>query len=88
MRRFLALLHSRNKEFFRDRSALGWNLAFPVLLIIGFALAFSGEGRPEYKIGVYQMDRVDPRHPFLQLRHVDYVGYAGSDPGHRQGAPP
>jgi len=52
-RRFLAVLRARNREFIRDRSALGWNIAFPVLIVAGFAFAFSGKPMDLYKVGVY-----------------------------------
>lgn len=51
MRMFLALLVARNKEFYRDRSSLVWTMAFPVLLIAGFAFAFSTPETSIFKIG-------------------------------------
>jgi ABC-2 type transport system permease protein len=53
MARFLAVLGARNREFLRDRSALAWNIMFPVLIVFGFAFAFSGESIDLYKVGVY-----------------------------------
>jgi ABC-type multidrug transport system permease subunit len=44
---------ARNKEFFRDRAAFGWNFAFPFLIIIGFGIIFSGENFKLYKVGVF-----------------------------------
>lgn len=52
VQRFLAILGPRNKEFWRDRSALAWNFLFPIMIIAGFALAFSGEGPNLYKVGL------------------------------------
>jgi ABC-2 type transport system permease protein len=52
MKRFLAVLHARNMEFIRDKSSFGWNIFFPLLLVIGFALVFSGEPKPLFKVGV------------------------------------
>jgi ABC-type multidrug transport system permease subunit len=52
MKKFLAILRARNMEFIRDRSALGWNVLFPVLLVLGFAAIFSGEPRDMFKVGV------------------------------------
>ncbi len=57
-RRFLAVLKARNREFIRDRSALGWNIFFPVLIVAGFAFAFSGKPMDLYKVGVYAADPV------------------------------
>ena len=47
------MFRARNKEFFRDRAAFGWNFAFPFLIIIGFGIIFSGESLQQYKVGVY-----------------------------------
>lgn len=52
MKKFLAILHARNMEFIRDKSSLGWNILFPLLLVIGFALIFTGEPKALYKVGV------------------------------------
>ena len=38
-KRLLAVFIARNKEFLRDRSALAWNILFPVLIVGGFAIA-------------------------------------------------
>ncbi|MCH8552663.1 MAG: ABC transporter permease [Natronospirillum sp.] len=51
LRRFLAVLRARNLEFMRDRSTLIWNIAFPVILIAGFALIF-GNSNPVFKVGI------------------------------------
>jgi ABC-2 type transport system permease protein len=50
LRRFLSILGARNKEFLRDQSALAWNLLFPVLVIFGFAFAFSGDSQDIFKV--------------------------------------
>ena len=52
IKRFFAVFKARNIEFFRDKSSLGWNLFFPVLLLIGFSFIFSGDGRSAYKVGI------------------------------------
>ncbi|HEX23117.1 MAG TPA: ABC transporter permease [Chromatiales bacterium] len=57
-RRFLAVLKARNREFVRDRAALGWNIIFPILIVAGFAFAFSGKPMDLYKVSVYAADPV------------------------------
>jgi len=52
MKKFFAILHARNMEFIRDKSSLGWNILFPLLLVAGFAFVFSGEPKDLYKVGV------------------------------------
>lgn len=78
MRKFLAVLHARNMEFLRDRSALVWNLAMPFLLVIGLAATFSGNNKELYKIGlVGGMESLTHVAPALQAtQHINFVGYA------------
>lgn len=52
LKRFLALLSARNKEFLRDRSSLSWNIVMPVVILAGFAFAFSNNTIEFYKIGI------------------------------------
>ncbi|MFM4677610.1 ABC transporter permease [Aeromonas media] len=52
LKRIGALFYARNLEFVRDRAALVWNLLFPLLLVIGFSLIFSGPPKPLVQIGV------------------------------------
>lgn len=70
--RFLAVLRARNIEFLRDRSTLGWNIVLPVVLVLGLAFVFSGEGRPMFKVGLLGDAAAQP-HPFLTTRHVQWV---------------
>lgn len=51
--RFVALVHSRNKEFIRDRSALAWNILFPVFVIFGFAFAFNHGNQDMFKVAFH-----------------------------------
>ena len=52
LKRIGALFFARTLEFVRDRAALVWNLLFPLLLVIGFSLIFSGPPKPLVQIGV------------------------------------
>ena len=51
-KRFLSVFMARNKEFFRDRAAFGWNFIFPFFILLGFAAMFQKGGHTQYKIGV------------------------------------
>jgi ABC-type multidrug transport system permease subunit len=78
LKRFFAVLKARNIEFFRDKSSLAWNLFFPVLLLVGFSIIFSGETKPEYKIGVYDnQQRTMSEHQieFEQIKFVEFINY-------------
>ena len=52
IQRFWAVLVARNKEFLRDRGALAWNLAFPLVAVFGMAFAFSGKPQAVFKVAV------------------------------------
>jgi len=76
--RFLAVVKARNIEFFRDKSSLGWNLFFPVLLLVGFSLVFSNDNKALYKVGVIHQSAVDStnKHVFTETKHIDFVSYS------------
>lgn len=74
-RRLGAALWSRTLEFLRDRSALGWNLVFPLLLVAGLGYVFSGPGQPDYSVAVLAPAdaALDARlHPFLATPKVGF----------------
>jgi len=50
--RIYALFVARNTEFFRDRSALAWSVLLPVLIIIGFAYAFTEDNPEKFKVAI------------------------------------
>ncbi len=81
-KRFFAVFKARSIEFFRDKSSLGWNLFFPVLLLIGFSFVFSGDGRSVYKIGLLET----PEHAqgtalmtLKELRFITFINYSDLD---------
>ncbi len=80
-KRFLAVFKARNLEFWRDRSSLAWNLIFPVLLVVGFALVFSNDPKAEYKIGVLQATSVlnSSEHPVLSTQYIDFIALTNTD---------
>jgi len=77
--RFLAVLKARNREFIRDRSALGWNIMFPLLIVAGFAFAFSGKPMDLYKVGVYAADpvqklaRLQETQAFFRTDYIQFI---------------
>ena len=86
LKRLWAIFKARNHEFFRDRSALGWNFIFPFLLVGGFALIFGGEGRKEYKVGIFPLAQeqltasakgVPPR--FLETQYMEFIAFEDRD---------
>jgi ABC-2 type transport system permease protein len=71
LRRLAAVFVARNKEFVRDRSALAWNILFPVLIVAGFAFAFSGQRLDLYKVGVVGEPAADVA--FFATAYVDFI---------------
>ncbi len=86
LRRFLTVLAARNREFIRDRSALGWNILFPVLIVAGFAFAFSGKPLDQYKVGVYaeaplqKLVTVKEEHAFFRTSYIQFIPVVRLDP--------
>lgn len=83
MNKFLAILNARNKEFIRDKAALSWNFMFPVMLLIGFAFMFSGDGKSLYKIGIIQQSAASDTNiedasfsGFTKIKYLEFVEYS------------
>jgi len=74
-RRILAVLIARNREFYRDRAGLGWNIFMPILMVLAFAFIFSGDPQPQFKVGVLTADGAlpVPASGFLALKHIQFV---------------
>lgn len=56
MNALLSLTRANLKSFVRDRAALFWTIAFPVIFIVLFGTLFSGGGSADYKIGWVDLD--------------------------------
>ena len=83
-----AVLKARNLEFFRDRSAFGWNFLFPFLLVAGFGIIFGGETYTEYKVGVFPFESeqvsvealaVPPG--FKRMNYLRFIGFSDAAQG-------
>jgi ABC-type multidrug transport system permease subunit len=88
LKRLWAIFKARNLEFFRDRSALGWNFIFPFLIVAGFGVIFSGKGYTEYKIGlipyssrVESISTVNLPIDFRELRYTEFIGFQTLEEG-------
>jgi ABC-2 type transport system permease protein len=75
VKRFYAVLQARNYEFVRDKSALGWNFLFPILIVAGFAFAFSDKTIDVYKVGIYgeMNEAAQSQHPFFDTQYIKFV---------------
>lgn len=56
MKTFRRLLIADFKQFYRDKTALFFTIAFPVLFMVIFGLVFSGNTDVNYKIGLVNRD--------------------------------
>jgi ABC-type polysaccharide/polyol phosphate export permease len=82
IKRFWAMFLARNREFFRDRSAFGWNFLFPFLLVAGFGIVFDGKVYKDYKVGVFPtatsapvLTAADLPARFQNLEQLEFVGF-------------
>jgi len=74
LKRTFAVFVARNREFLRDRSALGWNVIFPVFIVAGFAFAFSGGNSTLFKVGVHGGGADPAVHgPFFATEHIRFI---------------
>ena len=74
-RRILAILWARNREFYRDRAGLGWNIIMPVIFVFGFAFIFSGEPQDMFKVGILSQHQqiATAQTPFINTKHIDFI---------------
>ncbi len=80
--RIWLLFMMRNREFFRDRSALAWNILFPILVIAGFSFMFGHGGQLQYKIGVVGGERALTGNPlYEEFRKSNYVEFVSFESG-------
>jgi ABC transporter DrrB family efflux protein len=73
MRTFWAMFKARTMEFVRDRGTFLWNVLFPVVLVFGFAFAFSGQNTTAFKVGVLGQPTRDLS--FLEIEEIEFVRY-------------
>ena len=80
-RRILAIFVARNREFYRDKAGLGWNIIMPFLMVFGFAFIFGDERDDLFKVGVLtqEEDLTQLALPFLDMRHLDFLLLADLD---------
>jgi len=74
LRRILAVFLARNREFYRDKAGLGWNIFMPFLMVFAFAFIFAGEPDDLFKIGVLPKSGDLRRETRLFLK-TDYLSF-------------
>ncbi|CAN5640266.1 ABC transporter permease [soil metagenome] len=77
VRRLWQLFVARNKEFYRDRGSMAWNLLFPILIIGGFAFAYGGKPKPLFSIGVVEREQMTAeKNPLSDWKYARFVSVA------------
>jgi ABC-type multidrug transport system permease subunit len=73
---------ARNREFFRDKAAFGWNFLFPFLIVAGFGIIFGAKPPAEYTVGVFPVsgdirsaERLDLPVGFRNTRYMRLVPF-------------
>lgn len=88
-KRIFAVFRARNLEFVRDKGSIGWAFFMPILLVVGIAFAFDGDGKAIYKVGVLNVLPDDSTSSamsdlstnstaistFWTLKHIEFVVY-------------
>ena len=73
IKRILAILKARNKEFLRDKTALSWNIIFPVLVVMGFAFAFNTDSNDLFKVAVTEGGHNATIASFMTTEHIEFI---------------
>ncbi len=74
--RIAAVFIARNREFYRDKAGLSWNVVMPVMMIVAFAFIFSGEPKALFKVGLIAPPGVAAQNtPFLATRYIGFVPF-------------
>ncbi len=84
--RIWTIFIARTKEFYRDRTAFGWNVIFPLLIIIGFSVVFRSESSPLLKVGIVASDgsgkdntKNTQFEEFMKLKYIDFIVFQSKD---------
>ncbi|MEE8057399.1 MAG: ABC transporter permease [Pseudomonadales bacterium] len=81
MKAFFAIFKARNIEYYRDKGSLAWAFIFPLLVIIGCAVAFSTPDNAVFKIGIHgETASFDPiellQQPYIKTVEFDDLSKA------------
>jgi len=81
-KRLWVIFKARNIEYFRDRSALGWNFFFPFLIVAGFSIIFSDTESTTFTVGIFPCEskNVSLKHinisaPLKNEKYIKFVGF-------------
>ena len=79
LNRMMAIMRARFREFYRDKASWSWNLAMPVLIIIGFAFIFSDQSQDVFKVALIQGEAAPQFETLLNTPHIRFVEISQRD---------
>jgi ABC-type multidrug transport system permease subunit len=77
--RIWAMTVARTKEFYRDRGSMTWNFFFPFIVVTGFAFAYSGPPKPDYKIGYFEPSYHQASSAIFKWSYVQFIPFTSKD---------
>lgn len=77
MKKYLAVFTAIIKEFWLDKASFLWLIAFPIVLVFGLSIVFSGKDQMLYKIGI--IGEMENKNEFFSLKHVQFIHYKSLD---------
>jgi len=78
MKKLVALIVARTKEFYRDHGTLGWTLLFPFIVLVGFAYGYSGRQEPVLRFMVTPNSAISST-ALQGLRAIPAINILGAD---------
>jgi hypothetical protein len=78
LKKFIALVVARSKEYYRDRTMLVWTFAFPFVVLLGFAYGYAGKSDPVLKVGFYPSRAAfsESLKDFLSISQIQFIDYS------------
>lgn len=80
IKRMMAVMQARFREFYRDTASWTWNLIMPILIIVGFAFIFSGDSNELFKVAVLKKENSQTTDiAFLKTKHIHFIDAVDRD---------
>ena len=79
-KRIWTVFIARNREFYRDKAGLGWNILFPIFIIIGFSLMFRDDHQIIFKAGIVKGETsAEYYQKFRSVKYIEFVEFSGRE---------
>lgn len=73
IKRVIAVIKVRNREFYRDFGALGWVILFPIIMVVTFGYIFDVDKGEMYKVGYWGEEKTQ------DIPHIQWVKYQNKE---------